>query len=61
MLLVNQRVLTPLISPANSRKPEPQQLGALLVHVLAKLGVTTEEPKVHSEMLEAPVDEAKRE
>jgi hypothetical protein len=46
---------------ANSRKPEPQQLGALLIHVLEKLGVTIGEPGVKSEMLEAPVDEAKRE
>ena len=46
---------------ANSRKPEPQQLGALLVHVLERLGVTIGEPEVKSEMLEAPVDEAKRE
>ena len=46
---------------ANSRKPEPQQLGALLVHVLARLGVTIGEPEVKSEMLEAPVDEAQRE
>ena len=46
---------------ANSRKPEPQQLGGLLIHVLARLGVTIEEAEVKSEMLEAPVDEAQRE
>ena len=46
---------------ANSRKPEPQQLGGLLIHVLERLGVTIGAPEVKSEMLEAPVDEAKRE
>jgi hypothetical protein len=46
---------------ANSRKPEPQQLGTLLVHVLARLGVTIGEPAINSEMLEAPVDESQRE
>lgn len=46
---------------ANSRKPEPQQLGALLVHVLARLGVTSQTPQIKSETLEAPVDEAQRE
>ena len=46
---------------ANSRKPEPQQLGTLLVQVLARLGVTIGEPEVKSEMLEAPADEVQRE
>ena len=46
---------------ANSRKPEPIQLAAVLVHVLERLGVTIGEPEVKSEMLEAPVDEAQRE
>ena len=46
---------------ANSRKPEPQQLGALLIHVLARLGVTIGEPAINSETLEAPVDESQRE
>ena len=45
----------------NSRKPEPQQLGAILIHVLTRLRVTIEGAEVKSETLEAPVDEAKRE
>ena len=39
---------------SNSRKPEPQQLGSLLVHVLARLGVTNETPAINSTSLEAP-------
>ena len=39
---------------SNSRKPEPQQLGSLLVHVLARLGVTNETPALNSTSLEAP-------
>ena len=46
---------------ANSRKPEPQQLGALLVHVLARLGVTIDTPAIKSETLGAPVAEPQRE
>ena len=41
-----------------SRKKEPQQLGSLLVHVLAKLGVTNQPPEVNSTSLEAPVAES---
>jgi transposase len=39
---------------SNSRKPDPQQLGSLLVHVLARLGVTNETPAINSTSLEAP-------
>ena len=43
---------------SNSRKPEPQQLGSLLGHLLAKLGVTNETPAINSTSLEAPDAEA---
>lgn len=43
---------------SNSRKPEPQQLGSLLVHVLARLGVTNETPAINSTSLEAPEAES---
>lgn len=39
---------------ANSRRTEPQELGALLVHVLERLGVTSQPPAVNSISLEAP-------
>lgn len=41
-----------------SQKKEPQQLGSLLVHVLMRLGVTTEPPTINSTSLEAPVAES---
>ena len=41
-----------------SRKQEPQQLGSLLVHVLMRLGVTTDPPTINSTSLEAPADES---
>ena len=39
---------------ANSRRTEPQELGTLLVHVLERLGVTSQSPTVNSTSLEAP-------
>lgn len=39
---------------ANSRRSEPQELGALLVHVLERLGVTSQPPTINSTSLEAP-------
>lgn len=39
---------------ANSRRCEPQELGALLVHVLERLGVTSQPPALNSTSLEAP-------
>ncbi|MFO1044076.1 MAG: hypothetical protein U0941_20015 [Planctomycetaceae bacterium] len=33
---------------ANSRRSEPQELGSLLVHVLERLGVTSQSPTVNS-------------
>jgi transposase len=41
-----------------SQKKEPQKLGSLLVHVLMRLGVTTEPPTINSTSLEAPVAES---
>ena len=39
---------------SNSRKTEPQELGSLLVHVLARLEMTNETPAINSTSLEAP-------
>ena len=39
---------------ANSRRSEPQELGTLLIHVLERLGVTSQPPAVNSISLEAP-------
>ena len=44
---------------SRSRKAEPQALGELLVHVLARLGVTIPPPPVNSKSLEAPVAESR--
>lgn len=46
---------------ARSRRTEPQALGELLVHVLARLGVTISPPAINSILLEAPVAEPQRE
>ena len=43
---------------ARSRRDEPRQLGELLVHVLVRLGVTSESPAVNSTSLEAPEADA---
>ncbi|MFO1045037.1 MAG: hypothetical protein U0941_24955 [Planctomycetaceae bacterium] len=43
---------------ANSRRSEPQELGSLLVHVLERLGVTSQSPTVNSTSLEAPEADA---
>ena len=43
---------------ANSRRSEPQELGTLLVHVLERLGVTSQSPTVNSTSLEAPEADA---
>jgi hypothetical protein len=43
---------------ANSRRSEPQELGALLVHVLERLGVTSQPPMINSTSLEAPEADA---
>ena len=40
-----------------ARRPEPQALGELLIHVLARLGVTIPAPPINSISLEAPVAE----
>jgi transposase len=40
-----------------ARRPEPQALGELLIHVLARLGVTIHAPAINSISLEAPVAE----
>jgi transposase len=42
----------------NSRRSEPQELGALLVHVLERLGVTSQPPTLNSTSLEAPEADA---
>lgn len=42
----------------NSRRQEPQELGALLVHVLERLGMTSPSPTVNSTSLEAPEADA---
>ena len=53
---------TPLLEvhrkTVRSRKKEPQQLGSLLVHVLMRLGVTTDPSVINSTSLEAPADES---
>lgn len=43
---------------ANSRRAEPQELGALLVHVLDRLGVTSQPTAINSTSLEAPEADA---
>jgi transposase len=43
---------------SRSRRDEPQELGKLLVDVLARLGVTNETPAINSKPLEAPVADA---
>lgn len=43
---------------ANSRRSEPQELGTLLVHVLERLGVTSQPPTINSSSLEAPEADA---
>ena len=43
---------------ANSRRSEPQELGALLVHVLERLGVTSQSSLINSTSLEAPEADA---
>lgn len=47
------------LKASRSRKAEPQALGELLVHVLARLGVTIPPPAVNSQSLEAPVAESR--
>ena len=43
---------------AKSRRAEPQELGSLLVHVLERLGVTSQPPSITSTSLEAPEADA---
>lgn len=45
------------IKAARSRRHEPQELGSILVQVLARLGVTIPAPAINSTSLEAPVAE----
>jgi transposase len=45
------------LKAARSRRNEPQELGAILVQVLARLGVTNPAPRINSTPLEAPVAE----
>jgi transposase len=49
------------IKASRSRRHEPQELGAILVQVLARLGMTNPPPAINSKSLEAPVAEPPRE